>query len=350
MATANSSATFMPTEATTSNHKDCFCAMSPFHIVRVDMQLIGGPDATVPIIIAPATGFKKLELLDTASEALLNPEYKDEFYAFVRQINRTFKAILPEDDANQFIPHRIAINVFFQQMREKSGLTIDDEDVLDVVRNQVNELLDESISTIKIDSNLPEPINIAGIDFDYLATMVAGISNPKQSDAERLKNIIERKLLPMMMKNKTRQDLQTKFQELIEQYNLGAYTAEEFFNKLKNFIHELDGEDQRTVREGLTEEELAIFDLLTQDVALKDKERDDAKRIAKALTDKMQSILVIDWRKKQRTKARVRSLIEEVLDELPEAYDDVIWPKACAEIFVHVFEKYPGQGQSVYSN
>ncbi len=219
-----------------------------------------------------------------------------------------------------------------------------------MVRNQVNDLLDESISTIKIDSNLPEPINIAGIDFDALAKMVAGITSPKQSDAERLKNIIERKLQPMLLKNKTRQDLQAKFQELIEKYNLGAYTAEEFFNKLKDFIHDLDEEDRRTVREGLSEEELAIFDLLTQEMALNDKERDDVKRIAKSLTDKMQDILVIDWRKKQRTKARVRALIEEVLDELPDAYDDDLWPKACTEVFMHVFEKYPGQGQSVYAH
>lgn len=200
------------------------------------------------IIHAPATNFKKLELLDSASEILLNPEFKDEFYAFVRQINRIIKAILPDDDASQFVPNRIAINVIFQQMREKSGLTIDDEDVLDVVRNQVNDLLDESISTIQIKSHLPEPINIPGINFDALAAMVLATSNPKQSDAERLKSIIVRKLQPMLLKNKPRKDLQAKFQALIEQYNLGAYTAEEFFNKLKEFIHELDDEDKRTVR------------------------------------------------------------------------------------------------------
>jgi type I restriction enzyme R subunit len=75
-------------------------------------------------------------------------------------------------------------------------------------------------------NNLPEPINIAGIDFDALVEMVAAITAPKKSDAERLKNIIERKLQPMLLKNKARQDLQQKFQELVEQYNLGAYTAE----------------------------------------------------------------------------------------------------------------------------
>jgi len=69
------------------------------------------------------------------------------------------------------------------------------------------------------------------------------------------------------------------------------------------------------------------------------KERGEMKRIAKALTDKMQNIMVIDWRKKQQAKARVRSLIEEALDELPEAYGDDVWSKVCSEVFMHVFDK-----------
>ncbi|MFT2092109.1 type I restriction endonuclease subunit R [Paraglaciecola sp. 2405UD69-4] len=301
------------------------------------------------IISSPADGFAKLTLLDDASEILLEPKNKDEFTAFLRQINRIFKAIMPDDSATPYVPYRIAINIIYSQMRLKSGLSIDDEDVLDVVRNQVNELLDESISTIEIKSNLPEPINIADIDFDALATMVAKVQKPKQSDAERLKNIIERKLQPMVLKNKARQDLQQKFLDLVEQYNLGAYTAEEFFNRLQEFINELEHEDKRTVREGLTEEELAVYDLMIQDAPLTDKERTQVKEIAKELTEKMQEMLVIDWRKKQRTKARVKNMIEEVLDNLPDSYDDDLWPKTCSEVYMHIFEKYPGQGQSVYT-
>ncbi|EOX4935193.1 type I restriction endonuclease subunit R [Vibrio alginolyticus] len=302
------------------------------------------------IVSAPADGFAKLSLLDNASEILLEPKNKEEFISYLRQINRIFKAIMPDDSANQYVPYRIAINIIYSQMRLKSGLSIDDEDVLDVVRNQVNELLDESISTIKIQSNLPEPVNIADIDFDALATMVAKVEKPKQSDAERLKNLIERKLQPMVLKNKTRQDLQQKFQDLIEAYNLGAYTAEEFFNRLHEFIGDLEHEEKRTVREGLTEEELAVYDLMVQDAPLTDKERNQVKEIAKELTEKMQDILVIDWRKKQRTKARVKNMIEEVLDSLPESYDDDLWPRTCSEVYMHIFEKYPGQGQSPYAH
>lgn len=301
------------------------------------------------IVAAPTEGFTKLTLLDNASEILLKPEHNEEFVAFVRQINRIFKAILPDDSANKYVPYRIAINVIYAQMRMKSGLGVDDEDVLDVVRKQVNELLDESISTINITSNLPEPVNIAGIDFDALAEMVKKVTKPKPSDAERLKNLVERKVKPMVAKNKTRQDLQQRFQELVEEYNRGAYTAEEFFNRLKAFIDELNSEDKRTVREGLGEEELAVYDLMVQDAVLTEKERGEVKQIAKELTEKMKTILVLDWRKKQRTKARVKNMIEEVLDSLPESFDDDLWPKTCNEVYLHIYEKYPGNGQNVYS-
>lgn len=308
---------------------------------KVDLQAI---------INAPTTDFTKLTLLDEASEILLEPANQDEFTSFVRQINRIFKSILPDDRAMEFMPQRIAINVIYQQMRKKSGISIDDEDVLDVIRNQVNELLDESIATIEIKDNLPEPINIAGVDFDALAEMVAQIQQPKISDAERLKNILDRKIAKMMELNRSRIDLQEKFQEIVEQYNLGAHSAEQFFEELEALIKDLDEEDHRAVKEGLSEEELAIFDLLSSKVTLTTKERNQVKAIAKELIDKIKEALVLDWRKRQRTKARMQNLIEEVLDELPEAYGDDLWANTCSEVFHHIYEKYPAENANVYTH
>jgi len=300
------------------------------------------------IIQTPKDDIQKLNLLDEASEALLAPGLNEQFAAFVRQINRIFKAILPDTKADSYVIERVTLNVIYQQMRRKSGLDVDDQDVLDVVRNQVSELLDESIETVHIDSNLPDPINIAEIDFEALADMLERISRPKRSDIERLKNIIARKLSPMVERNSSRIDLQQRFQELVEQYNLGAYTAEAFFEELKQFIRDMEVEDQRTAREGLSEEELAIFDLLCQEVPLSGSERNKVKDVAKDLLAKLKEVLVIDWRKRQRTKARVESMIKDVLDELPDAYDDDVWPKACEDVYLHVFDKYAGEGKSVY--
>ena len=302
------------------------------------------------IVNTGTDNFKKLELLDRASENLLEPANEEEFISYVRQINRIFKGLLPDTRADIYVTQRVALNVIYRQMKIKSGEDIDDEDVLQVIRNQVNLLLDEAIETVAIESHLPEPVDISTIDFDALAKMLERIENPKVSDAQRLKNMIARKLPSMVKRNKMRQELQEKFQALVEAYNLGAYTAEIFFEKLKEFIRdELDPEEKRGAREGLSEEELAIFDLLASEVELSEKERIKVKEIAKILLEKLNGALVIDWRKKQRAKAQVKRVIENVLDELPMSYNDEIWPQSVETVYQHVFDAYMGQGVSVYA-
>ena len=209
-------------------------------------------------------------------------------------------------------------------------------------------MLDESIETIYIGSNLPEPADISTIDFDALSEMVARTASPRTSDAEKLKNLIQLKIGPMVEKNRTRQDLQEKFQKLIEDYNNVAYTAEQFFDQLKLFVEELDEEEKRGVREGLNEEELAIFDLLSQGIELSEKERAEVKAIARLLLEKIRDDLVIDWRKKQQAKARVRDHIQNVLDSLPESYDSTTWNDVFDAVYQHVYQAYRGKSKSVY--
>jgi type I restriction enzyme R subunit len=228
------------------------------------------------------------------------------------------------------------------------GVEIDDDDLLHVVRTQVDALLDDAITTIEIKSNLPNPINIADINFDALAEMLDRTKKPSRADAERLKRIAELKIQPMLDKNPTRIDFQEKFNEIVEKYNLGAHTAEEFFEQLKVFIDELNEEDRRAAREGLEEPELTIFDLLCKEVQLSEKERNEVKTLAKQLLSTLKDVLVIDWRKKQRTKARVQKVIDDILQDLPESFDDSLWAKACDSVFVQVFDKYQDVQNTVY--
>lgn len=287
-------------------------------------------------------------MLQDAALIVMAPGVREEFTARLRQMNRIFKSLLPSVEAAPFMLDRVLVNVIYQVMKHGMGEQVDDDDVLDVIRQQVDALLDVAIKTVHIGNNLPEPVNIGAINFDKLAEMVKRTQKPTLADAERLRNIIEKKLITLIERNHTRQDLQEKFKEIVEQYNLGAYQAEEFFNQLKLFIDELNEEEQRGMREGLSEEELAIFDLLCQDVALSTKERDAVKLIAHELLVKLRDVLVIDWRKKQRAKAQVHNMIQEVLDKLPETYNEALWPVACDKVYQHIFDAYRGEGMSVY--
>jgi len=116
------------------------------------------------------------------------------------------------------------------------------------------------------------------------------------------------------------------------------------------FVGELDEEDRRAAREGLEEPELTIFDLLCQGITLSAKERDGVKVLAKQLLETLNDVLVIDWRKRQRTKARVHKIIDDILQDLPESYDDSNWETACDNVYMHIYDKYQGAGESVYTH
>src|SRR5699024_9553728 len=213
------------------------------------------------------------------------------------------------------------------------GEQVDDDDVLHVVRTQVDALLDDAITTIEIKPNLPSPVNIADIDFDALAQMLERTKKPSRADAERLKRLVQLRIEPMVGNNPTRIDFQERFNEIVASYNLGASSAEEFFEKLKSFIDELNEEDKRAAREGLKEPELTLFDLLSQGVSLSENERNKVKALAKELLEKLDSVLVIDY----------------ILQNIPERYDVESWELACDKVFMHVYDKHPGGMRSAYA-
>ena len=68
----------------------------------------------------------------------------------------------------------------------------------------------------------------------------------------------------MVEQNKTRMDYLERFQQLIDEYNAGSKNIQLIFDELLAFTQQLNEEEQRAVRLGLSEEELAVFDLLTK--------------------------------------------------------------------------------------
>ena len=154
----------------------------------------------------------------------------------------------------------------------------------------------------------------------------------------------------MVQLNKTRADLMEKFKKLIDEYNKGL-DVDGFFAKLTDFVKELSAEEQRGVAEQLTEEELALFDILTKpEFDMTDKEKAEVKKVARMLLQTLKEAkLVLDWRKKQRTRADVYTTVKTVLDELPRAYTPELYQQKCDTVYQHVYDSYQGEGRSIYA-
>ena len=95
----------------------------------------------------------------------------------------------------------------------------------------------------------------------------------------------------------------------------------------------------RAAKEGLTDAELEIFDLLKKENLTKDEEQ-KVKLAAKSLLHKLQeerpTVLITDWFKDTQTRMQVQLAIKKVLDEpLPKSYDSEIYSNKCDRVYDH---------------
>ncbi len=116
------------------------------------------------------------------------------------------------------------------------------------------------------------------------------------------------------------------------------------------FARELTEEEKRGIAEGLTEEELALFDILTKpEPTLTKQQEADVKKACRDLLDKLKrEKLVLDWREKPQPKAAVMQTIKLALRGLPPPYTRDLQHEKFARTFAHVYDSYSGAGHSVY--
>jgi type I restriction enzyme R subunit len=229
----------------------------------------------------------------------------------------------------------------------------DPPDISHVMRG-IQELLDRSIGAepfkIKDKPADYQGIDLSTIDFEALAKRFEK-KKPTSSDLERLKAAVKAQLERMVRLNRTRADYLEKFEALIDAYNSGSRNIEEIFKDLLALTRVLTEEQDRHVREHLSEEELTIFDILTRPgPELSTEGREEVKKVARELLERLNALLVLGWRQKIQSRAKVRIAIEDTLDDgLPRVYTKELFAKKSDALFEHVYEAYQGDGKSVYS-
>ena len=163
--------------------------------------------------------------------------------------------------------------------------------------------------------------------------------------------MVRAQLEKLILLNKTRADFAETFEELIESHNAGSRNIEDLFEELLKFSRNLSEEQQRHVRENMTEEELVIFDILTRPAPeLSIAERNEEKKVARALLTRLKQLLVLNWRQKAAARAQLKLAIEDLLDTgLPRIYSRTLYQQKCSAIFEHVYESCPERDAGVYA-
>ena len=299
-----------------------------------------------------AAGTESLERIGRITEAvdkiLVNDETKGDYLQRATQISRLYKAILPDSVASDFNGICTLINIIAKKIKNLNP-SVNTSDVME----QIEDLLDRSIIptgyTIDAEAKADSIVDLSQIDFDELRERFR--RQHKQIETEKLRGSIRRKLSEIIPLNRTRMDYQERFEQLIAEYNEATIDVDQWFEQLIALAEELNAEEQRIIAEQLTEEQLAVFDLLTRPkLELTEREREKVKAISRQLLDILQrERLVLDWRQRQQSRAAVKITVAEILDELPKRYTQEIYDQKCEVVYQHIYDCYYGNGNSIYS-
>lgn len=292
--------------------------------------------------IMAAKDFERLKLINQAVESLVAPDdRRREFLRLAGAVTRAYKGLLPDERASPYLKPVAVFHMLSDAVRAKLG-PVD----ISAISARIAELLDEKLEGVAILTPIVEGdtaegrVDLSDIDFEKLAGLFD--TSPKVA-AERMREAAEEKTREMVEANPTRVQLVERLEKLVAEYNSGSIDAEQFFGLLKTFISDLDEEEERAAREGLSEEELAVFDLLTTpDPKLTKAQEQEVKRVAQQLLDRLHELVeAIDWVSGQQTRGAVLSEIRSRLNELPEApYPQVLWDAKVGLVWDFVLQRY----------
>jgi type I restriction enzyme R subunit len=292
-------------------------------------------------------GMDRLSAIEDAINALIGPDaLRRDFFGHEKFVGMLYRAVKPDPAAIEFSVRVAGIATLAAAIRAK--LSPNPPDIATILQ-QIGELLDDSITGLQIREGGPPAIDLSRINFEALAERFKQ-STHKNTDLEALKAAIAAKLEKLVRLNRTRADFTEKFEALIESYNNGSRNIEQLFEELLKLSNSLDDEQQRHVRENLSEEELVIFDILTRPAPeLTTTERDEVKKVAKDLLARLKTLLVLNWRQKSAARSTLKLAIEDTLDTLPSAYERPLFAQKCSALFEHVYESYPERNAGVYA-
>lgn len=273
--------------------------------------------------------FGKLDVLHEAFDTISALDgNKEKFKVITNTMVNIYEASKPEIfekgwHNDKFAPLKYLHDLF--------NNTVDDEKV-NRAKARMADILDVSVISEDTEDNDPEivihgtqVIDLSKIDTDALRREIKRAPY-KAVEIDDLKEYLKRALEQMINKNVERVKFSERFKGIIDRYNAGGSENEDYYEQLLQLIEELKGESKRASLEGLTEEELEIYDLLIKGKKLTKAEDQKvklaAKSIFKKLTDEKAELFVVDWYKDEMPKAKVKKAIAlSMFDELKDCED-----------------------------
>ena len=320
-------------------------------LVAVETFLQDEVDFNLQELISAQDNLHRLAAIEKGVNAVYtNDETKRKFQILAREVFKKYKALQPDKVLNKYAASKNAIDVIYSAIENN----VESADVSELMK-KIQNVVDDSIENMVAEPTKGDGVivDLSGLNFEVLEQYFLKAQN-KKAAVQALKDRIEARLKKMVERNPMTVDFYKKYQEIIDEYNRGKDEAviKETFRKLIELVGSFTELEAETKREGLTDEQKAIFDILRQGKKLDVKEKDAVKRISVELLDelKREKLKVEQWCDKQATAAAVYNYVNKTLFEVlpyPTYQTDEVDLKSNM-ICEHLKNQYYGGGLSVY--
>lgn len=293
--------------------------------------------------------FKNLSQFKYFADALSKTEeLKKEFAVYQTAITSFYEACKPDILTEELLRESSYRGKYkrskdvFEYLRKIIQRQRNDDGAYTDARDRAEILIDESIVSTGYAIQSLKEIDLSRMDLEKLEQRFKASPYKNLSITDFLEFLKER-LRQLLGCNVTRTDLAQKLQEIISNYNTTSSDVEAFFKALKEYAQRLREEEKRAVAEGLTEEELEIFDLLFKD-DLSEVDKRKVKEAAQALLQKLKdnetkrTVMTTDWHRNEQLRRNVNKMIGEVLDKkLPTSYDEPTFKQKHEAVYRHIY-------------
>ncbi len=262
------------------------------NIIQLD-EFLQTFDISIDNVLELDDTFKKIEELRFAYNKILEKEQtKDKFKILSNTMINLYEASKPEIFERGWSNDKFSPLVYIHGLFNNY---IDDEKI-QRAKNRLAQVLDNSVESSKTEDNDngyvihgTKVIDLSKLDVSDVKKIIKE-SPYKAVEIDDLKAFIEELLEQMINKNCNRVTFSVRYKNIIDRYNAGGSENEEYYNQLLELIEEFKKEQSRATLEGLTEEELEIFDLLVKGKTLSKAEEQKVKLAAKNLYKNLQRI------------------------------------------------------------
>ncbi len=310
-------------------------------------EFLKGEEIEISQLLEAPSEQKILLLEKYANTIVGKAEKKNKFLNLASDVHTSYQSVLPDPSAEDYYKEVTAIRVLASRIRDVGTQSID----VSQVKKDLEDLLDKSIQAGEYVIPQHKKVkDLSKLDADGLHKFFASLEN-KNLQIEAMSAELEQKINEMVRKNKKRAHFMERLLSLLKEYNSGAHDIDKVFEDLVSLAKDLSKEEQRAVKENLSEEELSIFDMLIKE-NLNPDETEKVKKVARELLSKLKTErLVLDWREKESARAGVKTTISEVLySSLPEPkYTEKDCEHRSLEVYNFVYEHYLDAQEFVFA-